>query len=259
MPSSSSTSRMTERGSRRTSSTRMAVPDAPARPMMPCAHRHGQAAPRLRAEAVGGHVVDGAPVALRSPMPQPVLPMRSVTARLIASSTADSCEARRDELGRPVERGQRLGAAHRLPVQPRAARWPRRGGAATSPRTSTSASVKRPGSRCMTFERADHLAARHQRDERRGTRSRATRACAAPPRAGTDRDSRRRAGGPAARHHPLAPGCPAREPGDRGRPRRRRRAAPPPPTARRRSRSRSATREDVEGDEPSDRDCVTIW
>ena len=89
MPSLSSTSRRAERGSARTSSTRIGCPrgrgapdDAPRRPARDSV-RHS-----ARAEAVGGRVLDR-PVrsALSRPMPQPVLPISAVTERLIVSST----------------------------------------------------------------------------------------------------------------------------------------------------------------------------
>ena len=56
--------------------------------------------------------------ALKSPMPHPVLAIRPVTERLIASSTDAQVEPRRDELAGAIESGELLRALHDLRVQP---------------------------------------------------------------------------------------------------------------------------------------------
>ena len=150
MPSFSSTSRCAERGSSLRSSERTGRPDAAARPMMPSpigmlSTRHsGVRNPWAAAWSMAVRS------ALKSPMPHPVLPMRPVTARLIASST----ERRSSRAVMSwVVRLRAASSSARCTISPcrRVCSMAEASGRATSVSTSMSASVKARGSWWMAL------------------------------------------------------------------------------------------------------------
>ena len=101
IPSRSSTSRRAERGSARTSSTRIARPLSAARPMIPSPTGIERARHSSLSKPWAATWVRRARSRSRRPIPQPVLPMSAVTERLMRSST--DARSRREVMSWLVE------------------------------------------------------------------------------------------------------------------------------------------------------------
>ena len=169
MPSRSSTSRRAERGSVRTSSTRIGHSGLRAAPDDPLADRQRQRPPLVALKRRGRPRGPAASRAESSrPMPQPVEPMSAVTERLIRSSTDGDVQPSGDEPARGEERGQLLGPTPALVEQAPLLDAPRPAGGPARRSLSTSVSSKAARRPRGQGHRAEDAVPAHERHQQRG-------------------------------------------------------------------------------------------